>query len=442
MALHRHSSLPELQNFVALFRPKRIIPNFLQPTLHGIDWACMLYMFGDHMAPGGVERLREELRLAGAVNHLSQLNENDLIEDLEFSNMEGGCGSEALDALVAKWAVGIDTENGQTKTGLLIRIAQAYLPKGVCFLIDRALRTARQKKPVQSFEDEDSDDSSSKESHGRTAEIIFGIQRSTPDDETPVAPPANNTALSNVLEHKLEPGKTEDLSSISNTGKPQIALKESTALPHRKSAAEGYVARYVDAAVQVDLGCICDMKTRLPGSSINHTLRSPVHLQTTRALPKDANEYILANSYAKRIRLDSSLDMGNSNSPSPTKSISLTGVIAEADELIGLHSVSLQDAGRRLKHEPHTERVIAVSSQDISHSLQIGQLKTSSPKPNLGNSRSPATAHAQHIQPSKREPPSPAKSPKAKRGWNEERIRLSEKLRRARPDLAIKKCGP
>ncbi|EJC97861.1 uncharacterized protein FOMMEDRAFT_42871, partial [Fomitiporia mediterranea MF3/22] len=39
--LHRHSTLPELQNFVGLFRPRRLVPNFLEPSLHGLDWACM-----------------------------------------------------------------------------------------------------------------------------------------------------------------------------------------------------------------------------------------------------------------------------------------------------------------------------------------------------------------------------------------------------------------
>ncbi|KAJ4482020.1 hypothetical protein J3R30DRAFT_2114204 [Lentinula aciculospora] len=37
--LSRHSPLPELQAFVSLFRPKRVIPNTLDPSLKNLDWA-------------------------------------------------------------------------------------------------------------------------------------------------------------------------------------------------------------------------------------------------------------------------------------------------------------------------------------------------------------------------------------------------------------------
>ncbi|KAJ3932307.1 MAG: hypothetical protein NXY57DRAFT_1003474 [Lentinula lateritia] len=37
--LSRHSPLPELQAFVSLFRPNRIIPNTLDPSLKNLDWA-------------------------------------------------------------------------------------------------------------------------------------------------------------------------------------------------------------------------------------------------------------------------------------------------------------------------------------------------------------------------------------------------------------------
>ncbi|KAH7904819.1 beta-lactamase-like protein, partial [Hygrophoropsis aurantiaca] len=43
--LLRHSPLPELMSFVSLFRPRRVVPNTLDPTLNGLDWACMEKMF-------------------------------------------------------------------------------------------------------------------------------------------------------------------------------------------------------------------------------------------------------------------------------------------------------------------------------------------------------------------------------------------------------------
>ncbi|KAF8637006.1 hypothetical protein AX17_003104 [Amanita inopinata Kibby_2008] len=43
--LSRHSSLPELQAFVSLFKPRKIVPNTLDPRLHGLDWSCINQMF-------------------------------------------------------------------------------------------------------------------------------------------------------------------------------------------------------------------------------------------------------------------------------------------------------------------------------------------------------------------------------------------------------------
>jgi DNA cross-link repair 1C protein len=45
--LSRLSSLPELQAFVSLFRPKRIIPNTLVPDLMGPDWDAIPAMFAE-----------------------------------------------------------------------------------------------------------------------------------------------------------------------------------------------------------------------------------------------------------------------------------------------------------------------------------------------------------------------------------------------------------
>ncbi|KIJ59654.1 hypothetical protein HYDPIDRAFT_140447 [Hydnomerulius pinastri MD-312] len=43
--LSRHSPLPELMNLVSLFRPKRVIPNTLDPSVNGLDWGAMARMF-------------------------------------------------------------------------------------------------------------------------------------------------------------------------------------------------------------------------------------------------------------------------------------------------------------------------------------------------------------------------------------------------------------
>ncbi|KAI6114081.1 beta-lactamase-like protein [Pisolithus sp. B1] len=49
--LSRHSPLPELMNFVSLFRPHRVIPNTLHSSLDGLDWGVMSTMFESCVSP-------------------------------------------------------------------------------------------------------------------------------------------------------------------------------------------------------------------------------------------------------------------------------------------------------------------------------------------------------------------------------------------------------
>ncbi|EIW74524.1 hypothetical protein CONPUDRAFT_169911 [Coniophora puteana RWD-64-598 SS2] len=48
--LSRHSPLPELSSFVSLFRPRRLVPNTLFPTLNGLDARAIQKMFGPVLA--------------------------------------------------------------------------------------------------------------------------------------------------------------------------------------------------------------------------------------------------------------------------------------------------------------------------------------------------------------------------------------------------------
>jgi hypothetical protein len=63
--LARHSTLPELQHFVSIFKPKRVVPNTVLPRFQGADWACIPVMFRSSMAPGGAERVIEDMRANG-----------------------------------------------------------------------------------------------------------------------------------------------------------------------------------------------------------------------------------------------------------------------------------------------------------------------------------------------------------------------------------------
>ncbi|WVQ80268.1 hypothetical protein IAT38_002373 [Cryptococcus sp. DSM 104549] len=49
----RHSTLPELQAFVSLFRPRAITPNSVASYAKGLDYVQLPDLFGDHLFPGG-----------------------------------------------------------------------------------------------------------------------------------------------------------------------------------------------------------------------------------------------------------------------------------------------------------------------------------------------------------------------------------------------------
>lgn len=57
--LARHATLPELQALLDLFKPKSLSPNTLLPSLKGADYYAMIAAFGDCLAPGGKEDLRQ-----------------------------------------------------------------------------------------------------------------------------------------------------------------------------------------------------------------------------------------------------------------------------------------------------------------------------------------------------------------------------------------------
>ncbi|EIN13048.1 hypothetical protein PUNSTDRAFT_141568 [Punctularia strigosozonata HHB-11173 SS5] len=49
--LSRHSPLPELKQFVSMFRPRQVVPNTLVPALHGLDWAYANHAFAPCLSP-------------------------------------------------------------------------------------------------------------------------------------------------------------------------------------------------------------------------------------------------------------------------------------------------------------------------------------------------------------------------------------------------------
>lgn len=56
----RHSTLPELRDLVACFRPRTIYPNTVYPEAQGADYLSLPRLFGDLLAEGGRAQLQAE----------------------------------------------------------------------------------------------------------------------------------------------------------------------------------------------------------------------------------------------------------------------------------------------------------------------------------------------------------------------------------------------
>ncbi|KAL0063256.1 hypothetical protein AAF712_009858 [Marasmius tenuissimus] len=122
--LSRHSPLPELRSFVSLFRPKRIIPNALEPKLKGLDWAAIDVIFADCLArrrnglslipaTPTLDRILAK-RLFGPILREREADEDDEDDDTALKNLvdssvisSTSAGSQEARDMAKKWVVGV-----------------------------------------------------------------------------------------------------------------------------------------------------------------------------------------------------------------------------------------------------------------------------------------------------------------------------------------------
>ncbi|KAJ3515705.1 hypothetical protein NLJ89_g1591 [Agrocybe chaxingu] len=98
--LSRHSTLPELQAFVKLFRPKRVVPNTLDPRLLGLDWAYIDRVFASCLySPQSTPTSTLRLRLGISLNDtLKAEDQNDC--DVALKNLVGDGAAD----IAERWA--------------------------------------------------------------------------------------------------------------------------------------------------------------------------------------------------------------------------------------------------------------------------------------------------------------------------------------------------
>ena len=137
--LSRHSTLPELQEFVKLFQPKRVVPNTLDPRLLGLDWAYIERMFAPFIHPSS--RLSSGDRSSYLITSadLDVLNQETLDDgDVALKNLVGRGATDAAE----RWADG-----GK----LLQKLAfiQSHLGAEESGLIDNLLGKSSLSRPVE-----------------------------------------------------------------------------------------------------------------------------------------------------------------------------------------------------------------------------------------------------------------------------------------------------
>ena len=100
MPLARHSTLPELQDLVGLFKPRCIYPNTIYPEAKGADYLSLPSMFGNLLAPGGTVRLTNAAR-----EHAASLKVAALYVPQTDDDQESQEDAEAREARAGKFAI-------------------------------------------------------------------------------------------------------------------------------------------------------------------------------------------------------------------------------------------------------------------------------------------------------------------------------------------------
>lgn len=137
--------------------------------------------------------MQDDLRSSGILdNAFVGIDEDTVIED---PAMEYLMGNNAK-GLVTRWASepGFWFDGGRMQTR--IRVMQAFLPKGLSLLVERAVRTSRmeklaKEKPMLMESDDEYDSQSQDDGRGQTADFLFGRhwEASSVSDDTALSSP-------------------------------------------------------------------------------------------------------------------------------------------------------------------------------------------------------------------------------------------------------------
>jgi hypothetical protein len=218
--LSRHSPLNELRAFVSLFRPARVVPNTLDPSLHGLDALCIPNIFAGCLSnpqpPSSsafADALDDDLEITedGGDSALQNLVGDDA-ERIARTWADSGRGVEKL-AIVEQFLTGHNTARHAVRRVLGL----APLPPRDAG-VERAvsmLQRIRDKQRIQvcrggqsssvgeSDQETERDD---EDAHSRTARMLFGLtggsveSQSQSQEEGPGTVPASRVPTPPVSE--------------------------------------------------------------------------------------------------------------------------------------------------------------------------------------------------------------------------------------------------
>ena len=187
--LSRHSTLPELRSFVNLFKPRRVIPNTLDPRLRGLDWICLDRIFEEVLSPlGATDSIPPTPAYGGDLDLL--LVQVDEEGDAAVKNVVGSSD------LAQRWA-----EKAKLRSKLEIMVG--YLDPERKSFLDKLLRlrpdsplpelhtskvqASSPPRGAQGDFDRDSEDGSddvaAEDDHWRTAHMFFGSPTSAQGEQ-------------------------------------------------------------------------------------------------------------------------------------------------------------------------------------------------------------------------------------------------------------------
>ena len=183
----RHSPLQELRAFVSLFRPVRVVPNSLDPSLHGLDALCIPNLFANCLStlPSHFSSSFAEALLEGDLQ-VSEIHCESALQNLVGDGADSIAHAWAVSGrIVDKLAVMEPFLRGTARDIVRRTLRVPPLPRenidgneGAESILQRARDRQRIDACRATVSDHESDretESDDEDIHARTAKLLFGV---------------------------------------------------------------------------------------------------------------------------------------------------------------------------------------------------------------------------------------------------------------------------